>query len=69
MVDRPSNGGPAESRGEGVELPDEVAPDADLRAARNEIRAVGASLREALAADDALAARAGQGEEPGEVSR
>ena len=31
-------------------------PDADLRAARNEIRAVGASLREALAADDALTA-------------
>jgi hypothetical protein len=41
---------------EGVGVPDEQAPDGDLRAARHEIRAVGASLREALAADDALVA-------------
>ncbi|WP_433162802.1 hypothetical protein [Kribbella sp. CA-247076] len=39
-----------------MELPDEQAPDADLRAARREIQAVGTSLRDALAADDALAA-------------
>jgi hypothetical protein len=36
----------------------EVAPDAAVRAARNEIRAVADGLRAALAADDALAAGA-----------
>jgi len=41
-----------------VELPDELAPDADLRAARNELRAVADGIRAALAADDALAAGA-----------
>jgi hypothetical protein len=39
-----------------VGLPDEQAPEADVRAARNEIRAVADGIREALAADDALAA-------------
>jgi len=39
-----------------MELPDELPPDANLRAARNQIRAVGASIREALAADDRLIA-------------
>jgi hypothetical protein len=50
VQEQPSNGD------EGVELPDEQAPEADLRAARNEIRAVADGIREALAADDALAA-------------
>jgi hypothetical protein len=36
-------------------LPDELAPDPDLRAARHEIRAVAAGLRAALAADDEAA--------------
>ncbi|TCO30226.1 hypothetical protein EV652_105220 [Kribbella steppae] len=51
MPEVPGDGVPEVS-----EVPDEQAPDADLRAARNEIRAVGATLREALAADDALVA-------------
>jgi hypothetical protein len=38
-----------------LELPDELAPDPDLRAARHEIRAVAAGLRAALAADDQAA--------------
>ncbi|GAA1598113.1 hypothetical protein GCM10009789_60080 [Kribbella sancticallisti] len=38
-------------------LPDEQVPDPNLRAARAEIRAVGASLRQALAKDDELAGR------------
>jgi hypothetical protein len=42
--------------GEGMELPDELAPDPNLRAARNQIRAVGVSIREALADDDRLIA-------------
>jgi hypothetical protein len=37
------------------ELPDEQAPDQDLRAARVRIREVGSSLRQALAADERLA--------------
>ena len=51
MPEVPGDGVPEVS-----EVPEERAPDADLRAARNEIRAVGATLREALAADDALVA-------------
>ena len=39
---------------DGLELPDELAPDPELRAARNELRAVSASIREALAADERL---------------
>ena len=37
------------------ELPDEQAPDQDLRAARVRIREVGSTLRQALAADEQLA--------------
>jgi hypothetical protein len=48
VQDQPSGGG--------SELPDELAPDADLRAARNEIRAVADGIRAALAADDIVAA-------------
>ena len=48
MQDQPSGGG--------SELPDELAPDPDLRAARNEIHAVTGGIREALAADDLLLA-------------
>jgi hypothetical protein len=55
-VHQPSNGVPGVTGDVGVELPDESAPDPDLRAARNELRAVGASIRDALAADDLLAA-------------
>lgn len=50
---------------DGVGPPDEFAPDPELRAARHEIRAVAAGLREALAADDRLIAgdrRAREGE-------
>ena len=50
MPDQPSNAGA------GVELPDELAPDAALRAARNELQAVSATIRAALAYDDVLAA-------------
>jgi len=50
VQERPADGD------EGVELPDELAPDPDLRAARNEIRGVADGIREALAADDLLAA-------------
>jgi hypothetical protein len=39
-----------------MDLPDELAPDPNLRAARNQIRAVGVSIREALADDDRLIA-------------
>jgi hypothetical protein len=65
VQDQPPNGVPDIARADGVDLPDASAPDPDLRAARNEIQAIGASLREALAADDALAAGAEAG--PGEV--
>jgi hypothetical protein len=37
------------------ELPDEQAPDQDLRAARMRIREVGSTLRQALGADEQLA--------------
>jgi hypothetical protein len=37
------------------ELPDEQAPDQDLRAARVRIREVGSTLRQALAVDEQLA--------------
>ena len=40
----------------GVEVPDAFAPDPDLRAARHEVRAVSSGIRDALAADDLLAA-------------
>ncbi len=40
---------------DGLGLPDELAPDPELRAARNELRAVSASIRDALAADERLA--------------
>ena len=40
---------------DGVEVPEELAPDLDLRAARQEIRAVSSGIRDALAADDVLA--------------
>jgi hypothetical protein len=53
VQDQPAGG---VSGDEGVELPGELAPDPELRAARNELRAVSASIREALAADDRLAA-------------
>jgi hypothetical protein len=50
---------PGESVDERVEVPDELAPDPDLRAARNELRALSAILREAVAADERAA-----GDEP-----
>lgn len=53
MQEQPAGG---MSGDDGVEVPDELAPDPDLRAARQEIRAVSSSIRDALAADDLLAA-------------
>ncbi len=50
MPDQPSNGD------EGMLLPDGPAPDADLRAARDELMTVGDTIRAALAYDDVLAA-------------
>ena len=69
MPEQPSDGTRDVDRGEGVELPDEQAPDADLRAARREIQAVGTSLRDALAADEALAAGVEPLKPEGEVTR
>lgn len=57
MRDQPSD--------EAVELPDELAPDPDLRAARHEIRAVADGLRAALAADDEAAGEARPATEDG----
>lgn len=37
------------------ELPDEQAPDQDLRAARVRIRAVGSTLRQTVATDEQVA--------------
>ncbi|MFI7068312.1 hypothetical protein ACIBL3_45515 [Kribbella sp. NPDC050124] len=48
MQNQPSDGA--------VGVPDQLAPDPDLRAARHEIRAVADGLRAALAADDQAAA-------------
>ena len=53
VQEQPAGGVPGD---DGVEVPDELAPDPDLRATRHEIRAVSSGIRDALAADDLLAA-------------